>query len=345
MKIHIVCYEELEAWICGKIARRLYDSLLMLGHQITISKLPDPSAQINHHIIYLNYTPCPQSINTIMVTHIDNASKLKRLEKCLETARVAICMSQASVHKLTELGISHEKLQYAHMASDGKAVARKIKIGIFTRLYPDGRKGEADLVRLLGEISPKDFSFVIMGFGWADIVKELQVRDYAVEFYEEFAYEKYLQLISSLDYFLYMGEDEGSAAFIDALAAGVKTIVKPQGFHMDAPGGITHSFKSYSELKQIFRHLTTERRALLNSVSAWTWQNYAQKHLDIWNACLSTEEINSRIADFQPLSSRIKVQYGRAMLWLNLLMQRIRMISNIRKDYECGSRWWNRRRK
>jgi hypothetical protein len=345
VRIHIVCYEDLDAWICGKIAQRLFDAVVSLGHQVTISNLANPKAQINHHIIYLNYRPCLHSIDTLMVTHIDNATKLKRLEQGLESARAAICMSQQAVASLTVLGIAPEKLHYAHMASDGRAIARKIVVGISTRLYPDGRKGETDFVRLLSEISPSDFSFKILGFGWADIVANMRTRGFDVTFEADFEYEKYLQMLSMLDYFIYLGEDEGSAAFIDALAAGVRTIVKPQGFHLDAPGGITHSFTSYDELRKIFFCLAAERQALLASVAEWTWQNYARKHVAIWEACWSAKSSNQQAAISRSFASSMKMHYGRAGLWLNLLLQRIRMVLNIKKDYECGSRWWNRRRK
>ena len=41
--------------------------------------------------------------------------------------------------------------------------------------------------------------------------------------------------------------------FLDACAAGVKTIVTPQGYHLDAMRGITHGFKELPELVAIFR--------------------------------------------------------------------------------------------
>jgi len=56
---------------------------------------------------------------------------------------------------------------------------------------------------------------------------------FEVEYHENFDYEVYKELIPTLDYYLYVGKDEGQMGFIDALAAGIPTIVTPQGFHLD----------------------------------------------------------------------------------------------------------------
>ena len=53
MNVRIVCYEDVDAWILGKFALRLCENLILQGVQADISKAPDNSADINHHIIYL----------------------------------------------------------------------------------------------------------------------------------------------------------------------------------------------------------------------------------------------------------------------------------------------------
>jgi hypothetical protein len=102
-----------------------------------------------------------------------------------------------------------------------------------------------------------------------------------------FNYDIYTQMIPRLDYYLYMGQDEGSMGFIDALAAGVGTIVTPQGYHLDAPNGITYAFNTLSELEAIFKKIAADRKLLTDAVSDWTWEYYAKKHLDLWNYLLT----------------------------------------------------------
>ena len=55
--------------------------------------------------------------------------------------------------------------------------------------------------------------------------------------------------------YFFFGMDEGSMGFLDALAAGVQTIVTPQGFHLDAKGGITYSGETVSDFVEIFNEI------------------------------------------------------------------------------------------
>jgi len=345
VKINIVCYEDLDTWICGKIAKRLTDALLAQGHDVSLGKEVVPSAEINHHVIYLNYLGAPTSVHTLMVTHVDNALKLGRVKEGLKTARAAICMSREGVRNLIRLGVNPAQLDHAHMGHDGKAIPRRIVVGISTRLYPDGRKNEDDFVRLIQAIQPADFSFKIMGFGWAPIVSMMQQRGFDVDYRQDFEYESYLRMLSTLDYFLYLGGDEGSAAYIDALSAGVKTIVQPQGFHLDAPGGITHAFSNYAELEAVMKALAEDRQRRVQSVAPWTWDNYARKHVQIWESCLAGRSLAQEGSPetMEPRPGGGMKRLG--VLWLNVLTQRFRLLMNLGKDYECGSRHWEERMK
>ena len=87
-----------------------------------------------------------------------------------------------------------------------------------------------------------------------------------------------------------MGQDEGQMGFIDALHAGVETIVTPQGYHLDACNGISYSFNTYDELLKVFNEIKQKREKLINAVSTWNWYDYARKHADIWNYLISKEK-------------------------------------------------------
>lgn len=343
MKIHLVCYEDPEAWICGKIARRLAENLCKLGHSCVIGGAPDDTADINHHVIYINYPGCTNGVHSLMVTHIDDALKLGKLRRGLLTARAAICMSAESVRRLSGLGLNPGRLTFVSPAHDGVAPPRRIVVGITTRLYPDGRKRERDLVRLAERLSPEDFSFKIMGFGWADIVKGLRAQGFIIEYFEEFDLGKYQELISSLDYFLYLSGDEGSMGYVDALAAGVKTIVQPQGFHLDAVGGITHAFSSFEELRMVFKEIIADKHKRQNAVRNWTWENYAQRHIDIWERCLAGRPLQEGAGMSAPASATRRLA-GKSRLWTNVFMGRVRTFLNMGNDFDCDSRLWQKRR-
>lgn len=292
MRVRIVSYEDINAWILGKFARRLHEELLKLGVNVDIDDKIDPSADINHHIIYLGYDERQNhsSIDTLMVTHVDNLRKLDIVKRQLQVAKMGICMSKPTADELATAGIPPEKLNYINAAHDGVITPKKFNMGITSKVQPDGCKREGMLLSLCERVSPEDFRFTIMGMGWDDIIDTIRKRGFEVKYYNDFNYDEYVKLIPTLDYYLYFGQDEGSMGFIDALAAGVKTIVTPQGYHLDAPGGITHPFNEIHELVEIFNSLAAERRTLINSVATWTWKDYAIKHVEVWEHLLHPDK-------------------------------------------------------
>ncbi len=294
MRVRIICYEDVNGWILGKFALRLNEELIKLGIDSDIGKIADPNADINHHIIY---TYCDASTlggnHTLMVTHIDDIRKLNLLRKQLSIARLGICMSKSLVNQLREAGLPAEKLCYVNPAHDQVMVPRPYVIGISSKVHPDGCKREDMLTKLSDNVSPQLYSFKIMGSGWEEIVNDLKKKGFVVSYYPEFNYSEYLKFIPSLDYYIYFGLEEGSMGFIDALAAGVKTIVTVDGYHKDAENGIVHPFVTMEELITVFMGITQERQKLIDSVARWTWRDYAIKHLELWKY-ITNEIVDSK---------------------------------------------------
>ena len=287
MRIHLVCYEDVESWILGKMATRLQDAVNRHGISCGISKDPDPRADINHHICYINYDGRRSTTETLMVTHIDTDIEFERIRSQLQVAEIGICMSQWTMHMLVSRGIARSKLCYVNPAHDGDLRSRKIAIGLASRLYGDGRKREGILLEIAQRLDPDDFVFRIIGFGWSDIVQGVRSLGFVVEYQESFEREAYTSLLSTIDYYAYFGTDEGSMGFVDALAAGVPTIVTPQGFHLDALDGITHSFTEASELVGILAEIAEKKRARQRAVANWTWGEYARRHIALWEFVLA----------------------------------------------------------
>ncbi|MGV3504256.1 MAG: hypothetical protein ACO1O1_11140 [Adhaeribacter sp.] len=286
MKIRIVCYEDVDAWILGKFARRLQQEIAGLNFQVDIAKVPDPGADINHHIIYFGFEQKVSPVETLMVTHIDDIRKLNLVRGQLRQADAGICMSESTMIELVASGIPRNKLCYVNPAHDGVMKPRKFKVGITSKVQPDGCKRESMLVKLSQHISSDDFEFIIMGAGWEEVIGKLEARGFKVTYYNAFDHATYLTMVPALDYYLYMGMDEGSMGFMDALAAGVKTIVTTQGYHLDADQGITHPFQTQEELIEVFTSISADRQRRIDSISSWNWKDYALKHLEIWSYLL-----------------------------------------------------------
>jgi glycosyltransferase involved in cell wall biosynthesis len=260
----------------------LNQELQALSIDSDIATVPDASADINHHIIYWYYDGRKSSIDTVMITHIDTFEKLKQLKEQLNAAEMGICMSRQTMDQLSASGVPRERLCFVNPAHDNIIRPRKTVIGITSKVHYDGRKRENHLIELTRNINPDDFAFKIMGSGWQSIVDYMKEMGFTVEYHEQFDYVTYVSLIQSLDYYLYLSFDEGSMGILDALAAGVKTIVTPQGYHLDAPGGITYPVNDMTDILAAFEKIVEEKHRLVNAVSSWTWADYTRKHVDIW---------------------------------------------------------------
>jgi hypothetical protein len=215
----------------------------------------------------------------------------------METALVGICMSKETMEYLVKMGINKEKLCYINPAHDGNMPIKKITIGIASRIYDDGRKNEFFFNKLADKLDHNYFKFKIMGNGWEPQVDKLQQNKFEVDYIDHFDYEQYLNFIPDLDYYLYTGFDEGQVGFVDALSAGIKTIVTPHGYHLDAENGITHPFTSYEELENILLNLQEEKHRLVKSVASWNWYDYTLKHVEIWKYLLGEKNIKSIYID------------------------------------------------
>ncbi len=282
MKIRIVCYEDVNKWIIGKFAKKLHENLSGGDVKIDIGYSVDMSADINHHVMYGGFNGTLSTIDSLMITHVDNISKLHHLKKMLDVARIGICMSEESMNTLSDAGIDRSKLCYVNPAHDGIIQPRRRVVGITCRVQEDGRKREYLLGELAQRLDPRYFSFKIMGDGWSTYVTMLREKGFTVQYWDAFVYDEYTKLIESLDYYVYFGQDEGQIGFIDALAAGVETIATPQGYHLDVENGINYPFSTAEELYVVFDRISNDLKRRTDLVADWTWKNYATKHLEIW---------------------------------------------------------------
>lgn len=287
-KVRLVCPSE--GWILQKFAVKMQDELKKKGIEAEIGKCVDFTADINHHIAYHEYEPLQDCQDTLMITHVDSLNKVNLLKHQLKTAKMGICMSRDTMIQLTTMGIPREKLCYINPAQDGVIKPRKYVLGITHRVYEDYRKRTEALVDICEKISSEYFEFKIMGAGWEEIVKKIREKGFTVTYYPEFDYETYVKLIPSLDYYLYWGFDEGSMGYLDALAAGIGTIVTPQGYHLDTRNGLTYPCRTIAEFVDVLTKLEIEKRKITDAVADWTWENYTAKHIEVWKYILGIDE-------------------------------------------------------
>jgi hypothetical protein len=292
MRIRIVLAPQNAGWVIGKMAHRLCDALQRLGCEADVQPHADPAADINHWMSFAFADGCGGTLNTMMVTHADDPFKVGLIRERVGSAiQMALCMSSHAIQELADLGVPEDRLWYILPALDAPLEPRRVRIGITTRVYDDGRKREAFLTRLAREMRLDRFHFDIFGAGWEKVADAL-VRAGATVHIDPGSddwqddYARIRAALPSFDYYLYLGMDEGSLGTLDAVSAGVKTIVTAQGFHLGLPGGITHPFTGFDELLGIFGGIDQASPSEHDRLAGWTWDTYAREHLGVWQAML-----------------------------------------------------------
>jgi hypothetical protein len=283
--IRIICYEDPDAWIFGKFARKLHNALLLFGKTSETARQGGQGARIAHHIAYGHPPEQPAApVETFMITHLDTAAKLARVKRLLQAYPMGICMSEEHRNTLARTGLPEERLCYVNPAQDGVIRPRAVVLGIASKTHPDGRKKEQHVVEALRHFPPGAFRLKIMGGGWDAQVAALRAEGHRVEYRDAFDYDIYTRdFMPSLDYFVYFSHDEGSMAYLDAIAADVKTIVTAQGFHLDIFGGMDHVITGVEDLRRVLSGIHDERQRRAARVAGWTWPEYAFRHLVIWD--------------------------------------------------------------
>jgi glycosyltransferase involved in cell wall biosynthesis len=291
MKCNIVLHPYCRGWILEKIALRLNDGLLALGIDSSVSDKFDPDADINHFAVFHYVEGSRASKNTMFITHVDDALKLRMIKDSLNIVDLGICMSRMTLKSLVAQGIPNDALCFISPAHDGGIRPRRIRVGITSNLPPDGRKRESLLVRLAMETDLSDLHFEVFGKGWSKVAEQLRAGGATVAVHEGTAdyaadYAEVCRSVPDFDYYLYTGLDEGALGTLDALAAGIPTITTPQGFHADIPGGVTYPFWNYDELRETIELIVSRRRRRIRAVANLTWTQYAGRHLQVWQALL-----------------------------------------------------------
>lgn len=295
MKINIISPDAKSGWIIYKFGKSVYDQLIELGYEATLSDKFDPRADINHYFMPNNvgYSKTSKVDNhtTFMITHVDTALKLNQIKELTDAGAIGICMSLETRDKLIASGVKRNRICYINPAQDGQLKPRKVALGFTYMVHNDSRKRDDIILDVCKEIDPEVFRFVIMGAGWEKIIEGLKENGFEVEYYSQFDKAKYNELIPQLDYYCYFGFDEGSMGFLDAMAAGIGTIVTPQGYHLDTDVEITYPVSTLGDIINALKEIERKRRKYIEFANTWTWKNYTLKHIEIWKYILGIEKL------------------------------------------------------
>ena len=297
MNVNLLLNAANRSWILQKIAENLAEHLRPLNVQASITDTMDESADLVHHMSWAFANIKTRRPSTMFITHLDDIYKLNQVRATLASdVSVGICMSSDTMRQLVDHGAAAKSLCFISPAHDGLIARRRTVIGMTSRVYADGRKREALLKEMARRMRLDGFEFRIFGLGWEPTIAELERAGAKVTYFGESDdfrkdYDTIQAEIPKFDYYLYLGMDEGSLGTLDALSAGVATIVTPQGFHLDLPGGITHPVITLDDLERVFRALDAEGRSRVDSVAGLTWSTYASRHAAVWEALVNNKPL------------------------------------------------------
>ena len=296
MKINIINLDK-DRWILTKFAKKLRRCLQEKGHDVVLSKKSKADVHVNHFIIFLfqkekeNFYKT-NTVNTTMLTHVNDEFRFNKLKAISKFMDAGIAFSKDHMNFIASKSLGLKKLFYILPPHDDDLKLKKIHLGFFTNLYNDGRKKEKIFIESIKKIDPKLIKLSIIGKGWKKYISDLKTHGYEIEYQRFFFRRCYLSKLKEIDFLLYLGNDEGSMSFLDAIQMGLKTIMIPQGFQKDLQQLITHKVNyDLSNLIDIFKKVIEDKSKFIAVRKQLTWDNYAEQHLKVWQLLLKNKNL------------------------------------------------------
>jgi len=238
-KIQIVIGEK--EWILEAISRQWLQRLREVYGEANVTCVhprPIAGAHTYIHFIYIHAQPVLGARNIVIVTHIDLTYKAFILLKLFRQGVEFAVMSLQTKHLLEDFFpgsivhcITPQSIQFSDYCQSKKGT---LTFGLFFRLYPDKRKGNALVKSLIYKIAScsSDVKLIIYGAGFEPF---LQGLDYSNIIYDDspFSSSQYKSYMQQCDYVIYFGFDEGSVSILDSACISIPVLATRQGYHLD----------------------------------------------------------------------------------------------------------------
>ena len=201
---------------------------------------------------------------------------------------VCVAMSPATAELLVGKAARVETIS---PGVDLERFSPRLRIGVVGRTYHTGRKGE-DLVAAVQDIP--DIDWIFTGEGWPG----------SPQFVPE---EELPEFYRSLDYVLVPARIEGGPmCVLEALASGVEVIAPPVGWVPQFPH-IEFKTGDAGDLRRVLLDVVAKRQLLRRSVEAYTWDNWAEKHHDLFASVVGEEVLGREAPPTAPPDMRAVV--------------------------------------
>lgn len=307
-------------WILEKIALRLKEQFEMNGSRVQILDSPIGTSDVvfwlyfgHRGILSLNLDTYSTLLKSTLVTHVDDSAKVNRIRNLSQVGVDLVFMSAAHSLEISSMIGSPIPFFNILLGTDLVENNRKMKIGIFSKCFPDGRKNEEWLVRLAKKVDLQDCEFVIIGTGWERIRKVLEGSGALVKLYDgnQYPYPDYSEFpafYKLLDLYLYTGFDEGAMGSLDAYVLGVKLLISRQGFHKEFQTDANSQFSNYQEFEEKFIQNLEEYRVAQKNLQKWTWESCATSLMAHWESELTLTSDSYNLGKRNPSILRESLQ-------------------------------------
>lgn len=215
------------------------------GRRVTCSVRPDPRADI-HHYHRPNLERRLRARSVVTVHHDPRETEpwlaLPTFLPRYREARLVHCLNSTQRAVLAEHGIAQvevvphgvDRSLFPIPAAPRRVPEGRLRLGIVSRRYARGVKGEALLAALLPHLDPARIEFVLAGRGrWQD---SRLIRDagFTVETFEQLPYRLLPAVYARIDALLILSRFEGGPASLpEALGSGIPVLSTRVGMCAD----------------------------------------------------------------------------------------------------------------
>lgn len=276
-------------WIFRIIAEDICREAQKLGLICRLGTLDEYQGEdIVYHMWWRLAVPIKGAkINSVFITHTDDALKEYDLKKMKDRFDSYVCMSLEDAKFLCNIGYDSSKVVGIDLPARNTYI-RPLSVGIFSACYPDGRKNEQWLLNYCEvDENAKLLNFVFIGTGWFMITKRLEELSISFEWHNvprslPYEYQYQQNILKDVDYYMYMGMDGGAMGTLDAYAMGCQLVVTNDGFHQTIPN-IDYAFDSKEGFIEQMKFIAKRQRDKIDFYAQRTAENYVRELLRVWN--------------------------------------------------------------
>jgi hypothetical protein len=306
-------------WILGKIARKIKENFEAIGLSVEILNFPTgksdvvfwigkSSGPLWRHFLQVGIAKTSPTYETrlesVLVTHIDDLFKVQNIKNLHKNGDDLVFMSNSHADLVANLAKISPRPFAARFGSDfaESYLYERFVVGIFSKVYPDGRKNEDWLVDYAKNNSALNLEFLIIGAGWTQTVKRLRALGVLVRLYDGVensypAYESFPDFYRDLSLYIYLGFDEGAMGCLDAYILGVPLLISKQGFHLDFQLAETDYFTDYKDFENKLNLTRSIYAQDVQKKLEWTWEATSRQLLKHWGEVLNIPDVISGEAE------------------------------------------------